>query len=99
MEPFRHSVRRSRPSNLHRHGHHYSSRGWAKPCAGLVTGNAHGYRGGALRDILAAEVPLVLRSEIYAVASLIGAIIIAAANQAQILGPPAEILAATATFA
>jgi len=44
-------------------------------------------------------VHLVLRSEIYAVASLIGAIIIAAANQAQILGPPAEILAATATFA
>jgi uncharacterized membrane protein YeiH len=58
-----------------------------------------GIGGGALRDILAAEVPLVLRSEIYAVASLTGAIIIALANQAQILGPPAEILAAAATFA
>jgi uncharacterized membrane protein YeiH len=44
-------------------------------------------------------VPLVLRSEIYAVASLIGAIIIALANQAQNLGLPAEILAAGATFA
>src|SRR5213080_4424436 len=54
--------------------------------------------GGALRDILAAEAPLVLRSEVYAVASLLGAIIITLANQAGVLGTPAEILAALATF-
>src|SRR6266581_3954334 len=65
----------------------------------LVLSVATGLGGGALRDILAAEVPLVLRSEIYAVASLLGAIIIVLANQAQILGPPEEILAAVATFA
>ncbi len=58
-----------------------------------------GIGGGALRDILAAEVPLVLRSEVYAVASLLGAVVIVLANQAQILGAPAEILAAMATFA
>jgi uncharacterized membrane protein YeiH len=69
------------------------------PVPAVLLGMLTGIGGGALRDILAAEVPLVLRSEIYAVASLIGAIIIALANQAQILGPPAEILAAAATFA
>ena len=69
------------------------------PVPSALLGMLTGIGGGALRDILAAEVPLVLRSEIYAVACLIGAIIIAVANQAQILGPPAEILAATATFA
>ncbi len=65
----------------------------------VLLGMLTGIGGGALRDILAAEVPLVLRSEIYAVASLLGAIIITLANQAQILGVPAEILAAAATFA
>src|SRR6266566_3166622 len=44
--------------------------------AGLAIFTVTGIGGGALRDVLAAEVPLVLRSEIYAVASLLGAIII-----------------------
>ncbi len=69
------------------------------PVPAALLGMLTGIGGGALRDILAAEVPLVLRSEIYAVASLIGAIIIALANQVQILGPPAEILAAATTLA
>ena len=64
----------------------------------LVLSVATGLGGGALRDILAAEAPLVLRSEVYAVASLLGAIIITLANQAGVLGTPAEILAALATF-
>src|SRR2546425_9191514 len=69
------------------------------PVPAALLGMLTGIGGGALRDILAAEVPLVLRSEIYAVASLLGAIIVAVANQAQTLGLPAEILAASATFA
>jgi uncharacterized membrane protein YeiH len=69
------------------------------PVPAVLLGMLTGIGGGALRDILAAEVPLVLRSEIYAVASLVGAIIIVLANQAQILGAPAEILAAATTFA
>ncbi|OLD35606.1 MAG: hypothetical protein AUI50_01450 [Crenarchaeota archaeon 13_1_40CM_2_52_14] len=68
------------------------------PIPASLLGMLTGIGGGALRDILAAEVPLVLRSEIYAVASLLGAIIIALANQAQTLGPSAEVLAALATF-
>ncbi len=69
------------------------------PVPASLLGMLTGIGGGALRDILAAEVPLVLRSEVYAVASLLGAIIITLANQAGVLGTPAEILAALATFA
>jgi uncharacterized membrane protein YeiH len=68
------------------------------PVPAALLGMLTGIGGGAVRDILAAEVPLVLRSEVYAVASLLGAIIVALANQAGILGSPAEILAALATF-
>ncbi len=69
------------------------------PVPAALLGMLTGIGGGALRDVLAAEVPLVLRSEIYAVASLLGAIIITLANQAQVLGPAVEIIAALATFA
>jgi len=68
------------------------------PVPAVLLGMLTGIGGGAVRDILAAEVPLVLRSEVYAVSSLLGAVIITLANQAGILGSPAEILAALATF-
>jgi uncharacterized membrane protein YeiH len=68
------------------------------PVPAALLGMLTGIGGGAVRDILAAEVPLVLRSEVYAVASLLGAIMITLANQAGILGSPVEILAALATF-
>ena len=68
------------------------------PVPAVLLGMLTGIGGGALRDILAAEVPLVLRSEIYAVASLLGAIIITLANQIQALGLTIEIMSAIATF-
>jgi uncharacterized membrane protein YeiH len=68
------------------------------PVPAVLLGMLTGIGGGALRDVLAAEVPLVLRSEVYAVASLLGAIIIVLANQSQALGPLTEIIAALATF-
>lgn len=68
------------------------------PVPAALLGMLTGVGGGALRDVLAAEVPLVLRSEIYAVASLLGAAMIIVANAAQVLGTPAEIVAAAATF-
>jgi uncharacterized membrane protein YeiH len=68
------------------------------PVPAALLGMLTGIGGGALRDVLAAEVPLVLRSEIYAVASLLGAIIITVADQVQALGPVVEVLAAVATF-
>jgi uncharacterized membrane protein YeiH len=68
------------------------------PVPAVLLGMLTGIGGGALRDVLAAEVPLVLRSEIYAVASLLGAVIIIVADQVQALGPVVEVLAAVATF-
>src|SRR2546426_902807 len=64
----------------------------------LVLSVVTGVGGGVLRDIIAAEVTLIFRSEIYAVASLLGAIIIIIATQIGFSGVPAEILAAIATF-
>jgi uncharacterized membrane protein YeiH len=40
-----------------------------------------GIGGGLLRDILTGEIPLVLRREIYAVASLVGAITVAVGHR------------------
>jgi len=69
------------------------------PIPAALLGMLTGVGGGVLRDIMAAEVPLIFRSEIYAVASLLGAIIIIVAAQVGFSGVPAEILAAIATFA
>ncbi len=51
-----------------------------------------------MRDVLAAEVPLIFRSEIYAVASMLGAIIIIIAGQIGFSGLPVEVVAAIAIF-
>ena len=68
------------------------------PAPAALLGILTGVGGGVLRDVLAAEVPLIFRSEIYAVASLLGAIIIIAATQVGFSGVPAEIVGAVATF-
>ena len=68
------------------------------PAASALLGMLTGVGGGVLRDVLAAEVPLIFRSEIYAVASLLGAIIVIVAYEVGLLGVPAEILAVLATF-
>ena len=68
------------------------------PAPAALLGMLTGVGGGALRDILAAEIPLVLKSEIYAVASLVGATIIIAASQFRALGTLEEVVAAAATF-
>jgi uncharacterized membrane protein YeiH len=66
--------------------------------ASALLGMLTGIGGGALRDVLAGEVPLVLRREIYALASLLGALIVIAASGTHMLGTTANILAAVATF-
>ncbi len=68
------------------------------PAPAALLGMLTGVGGGVLRDVLAAEVPLILRSEIYAVASLLGAVIIITANQVGFSGLPVEIIAAVAIF-
>ncbi|MEU4800855.1 trimeric intracellular cation channel family protein [Actinosynnema sp. NPDC023587] len=49
----------------------------APPYAACLVGMTTGIGGGALRDVLLREIPLVLRREIYAVAALGGAVIVA----------------------
>ena len=68
------------------------------PAPAALLGMLTGVGGGVLRDVLAAEVPLVFRSEIYAVASMLGAIIIIAAGQIGFSGLPVEVVAAIAIF-
>lgn len=69
--------------------------GWAAVGMGVVTAIG----GGVLRDLLAGEVPLVLRREIYAVAALIGAIIVAVTYELQAYGPVTAAVAVVVTFA
>jgi uncharacterized membrane protein YeiH len=68
------------------------------PAPAALLGMLTGVGGGVVRDVLAAEVPLIFRSEIYAVASMLGAVIIIVASQTGFSGVPVEILAAIATF-
>ncbi|MEU4745289.1 trimeric intracellular cation channel family protein [Actinosynnema sp. NPDC023658] len=49
----------------------------APPYAACLVGMTTGIGGGALRDVLLREIPLVLRKEIYAVAALCGAVVVA----------------------
>lgn len=69
------------------------------PAPAALLGMLTGVGGGVVRDVLAAEVPLIFRSEVYAVASMLGAIIIIIASQIGFSGIPVEVLAAIATFA
>jgi len=68
------------------------------PAPAALLGMLTGVGGGVMRDVLAAEVPLIFRSEVYAVASMLGAIIVIVASQTGFSGIPAEILAALSTF-
>jgi uncharacterized membrane protein YeiH len=47
----------------------------SSPLIAVLMGGVTGVAGGAMRDVLCAEVPLVFRGEIYATASLAGAIL------------------------
>ncbi len=71
----------------------------APPLIVVVMGVITGVAGGILRDVLCAEVPLILRKEIYATASLAGAVAyvplreLAQANPAIIVVPMAIVFA------
>ncbi|MEU5694835.1 trimeric intracellular cation channel family protein [Actinosynnema sp. NPDC020468] len=53
----------------------------APPYAACLVGVTTGIGGGALRDVLLREIPLVLRREIYAVAALAGAVVVVLGDQ------------------
>ena len=63
-----------------------------------LLGMLTGVGGGVLRDVLAQEVPMVLRGEIYALASLLGASIVIVGHDLGLSVIPLDVVAAAATF-
>jgi uncharacterized membrane protein YeiH len=68
------------------------------PSGAVALGILTGIGGGVLRDVLLREIPLVLRREIYALASAVGAVLVVAAHELASLTLPWEIAAAAAVF-
>jgi uncharacterized membrane protein YeiH len=54
------------------------------PVMAALLGMLTGIGGGIARDVLLAEIPVVLRSDLYAVAALVGAVIVAAGGMLQV---------------
>lgn len=70
-----------------------------EPLPAVLLGVIAACGGGVLRDLLVTEVPRVLREEIYAVAALLGAVIVAGGGALGLPDPPVAVAAVTATFA
>ena len=68
------------------------------PVGAIVLGALSGIGGGLARDLLLAEVPTVLRSELYAVAALAGATVVAGGQLLQLPSVPVTIAGALLCF-
>ena len=64
------------------------------PLLGMLTGIG----GGMLRDVLVAEIPQVLRSDLYAVAALAGAVVVVIGHQLDVAPVMAAVLGAAICF-
>lgn len=69
------------------------------PMMAALLGMLTGIGGGIVRDVLLAGVPSVLRSELYAVAALVGAIVVVSADVLQLHAAVAAFLGAASCFA
>lgn len=65
----------------------------------VILGAVTAVGGGTIRDVLIGEIPTVLRSGLYAIPALVGALITVAAVRADVYGLPAALVAAVACFA
>lgn len=68
------------------------------PIMAPLLGMLSGIGGGMLRDVLVAEIPNVLRSDLYAVAALVGAVVVVIGDQLGILPSVAAIVGAAICF-
>jgi len=68
------------------------------PITAVLLGMLTGIGGGMIRDILAAEVPSVLRGDIYAVAALVGAAVVVAGRFLRFPAIPVAIVGAMVCF-
>ncbi|HEY8010015.1 MAG TPA: trimeric intracellular cation channel family protein [Rudaea sp.] len=69
------------------------------PVMATLLGMLTGIGGGMARDILLAEIPTVLRTDLYALAALAGAAIVVVANVLQLPPGPAALVGAAFCFA
>lgn len=68
------------------------------PLMAAILGMVTGVGGGVARDVLIAEVPIVLRSDIYAVAALAGALVVAFGPALGLAAEPASLIGAASCF-
>jgi uncharacterized membrane protein YeiH len=68
------------------------------PVMATLLGMLTGIGGGMARDVLLAEVPVVLRADLYAVAGLLGAAVVVIANRLQLRPDVAALLGAVLCF-
>jgi uncharacterized membrane protein YeiH len=68
------------------------------PLAAVLLGMLTGIGGGMLRDVLVAEVPTVLRAELYAVAALAGAAVVVGGQRVGLPSAPLAIVGALVCF-
>ncbi len=68
------------------------------PVAAVLLGMLTGIGGGMLRDVLVAEVPTVLRAEVYAVAALAGAVVVVVGELLHLPSAPMAVLGALVCF-
>ena len=70
----------------------------AGPVAATLLGMVTGIGGGIMRDILVSEIPTVLRTELYAIAALIGAAVVVAGTMLHLPSSPVAVTAAILCF-
>ncbi len=70
----------------------------AGPVAATLLGTLTGVGGGMMRDVLVSEIPTILRTELYALAALIGAAVVVAGRMLQVPSPAAAVAGAVLCF-
>ncbi|MUK43163.1 trimeric intracellular cation channel family protein [Aliivibrio fischeri] len=70
----------------------------ADPMVAVIMGVITGCGGGIIRDVLAREVPMVLRSEVYATACILGGIVHTSALEFNVQSSTAMLLGVTSTL-
>jgi uncharacterized membrane protein YeiH len=69
------------------------------PVAAVISGVLTGVGGGIARDILVAEIPIVLRADLYAVAALAAAVVVVIGDRLQLPSAPVAAIAGGLCFA
>ena len=68
------------------------------PAQAAILGAITGVGGGTVRDMLTARVPVILRSELYAIPALLAAVVVVVTSEAGVYGTVAAVVAAALCF-